>query len=163
MANKVEVSFQGVCEPSWTERAAAFTAAALKKLGRHNWKVSLLFCCNAVIKNLNARYRFVDEPTDVLSFVLGEADGAYFLPGDIVISLDALAENTVFFDVSPEDELRRLLIHGILHLAGMDHATNETSEPMLQKQEALLGELSAEPAIMEADSKRKSGEAFKKK
>ncbi|MDR2182110.1 MAG: rRNA maturation RNase YbeY, partial [Treponema sp.] len=73
-------------------------------------------------------------------------------PGDIVISLDALAENAVFFDVSPEDELRRLLIHGILHLTGMDHATNEMAEPMLQKQEALLGELSAEPAIMEADA-----------
>jgi probable rRNA maturation factor len=61
-----------------------------------------------------------------------------YLPGDIVISLDALRENAGFFKVSEDEELRRLIIHGILHLAGNDHASNDPGEPMLVKQENIL-------------------------
>jgi probable rRNA maturation factor len=99
----------------------------------------VLFCNNLYIKKLNAQYRNKDEATDVLSFPLGETgpDGQY-LAGDIVISLDALDENSRYFNVTQDEELRRLLIHGILHLSGADHDTNNGKEPMLETQEALL-------------------------
>jgi probable rRNA maturation factor len=99
----------------------------------------VLFCNNRYIKSLNTQYRNKDEATDVLSFPLGETgpDGQ-FLAGDLVISLASLEENARFFKVSADEELRRLLIHGILHLSGYDHKTNEAKEPMLIEQEKIL-------------------------
>ena len=133
--------------PLWTNEARAYVRKVLAVLGLDNWELSVLFCNNRYIKTLNAQYRNRDEPTDVLSFSLGEEPGRAgaagtetgpYLAGDIVISLDALKENAQFFEVPEEEELRRLLVHGILHLAGEDHASNEAEEPMLKKQEEIL-------------------------
>jgi probable rRNA maturation factor len=142
--NNVEISLEGV-EPSlWPEGAAAFAKAVLVKLGKNNWDLSLLFCSDDIIRSLNRQYRNRDEATDVLSFTLGESAGERFLPGDIAISLETVKENALRFGVPPDEELRRLLIHGILHLGGMDHASNNKEEPMLALQEKLLAEISAE-------------------
>jgi probable rRNA maturation factor len=104
--------------------------------------VSVLFCSNRYIKSLNAQYRNKNEPTDVLSFTLGETTDGRYAAGDIAVSLDALEENVRLFGVTADEELRRLLVHGILHLAGYDHATNKVTEPMLQLQEDILSQLS---------------------
>jgi probable rRNA maturation factor len=142
--NRVEISLDGVEPPLWLERAAAFAEAALAKLGKNNWDLSVLFCSDEVIRSLNRQYRNRDEATDVLSFTLGESAGERFLPGDIAISPERAAENALRFGVPPGEELRRLLIHGILHLGGMDHASNDKEEPMLALQEKLLTEIPAE-------------------
>lgn len=137
--NKVSFRAEEVPPPEWIPAAEKFVLAVLETTGRKNWDLSVLFCGNNFIKSLNAQYRNKDEPTDVLSFPLGEKTrGGRFLAGDIVISLDALKENLSFFGVSADEELRRLLVHGILHLAGGDHATNGTEEPMLKTQEEIL-------------------------
>ena len=144
--NKVFFRAEEIPMPLWTKAANSFILSALKNLGHKNWDLSVLFCNNGFIKSLNAQYRSKDEPTDILSFPLGEkGPGGRFLAGDIVISLDALEENARFFKVSTDEELRRLLVHGILHLSGNDHVTNEMEEPMLKIQEEILAELASEP------------------
>jgi probable rRNA maturation factor len=109
-------------------------------------------CGDKTIMALNTQYRNRAEATDVLSFALGaespQEDGVRFLPGDIVISLDTLRENAHYFRTSEEEELRRLVIHGILHLDGMDHRTNDDTEPMIALQEDLLKTFKGEPAIL---------------
>jgi probable rRNA maturation factor len=135
--------------PLWAGAAETFILKVLRKLGRDGWDVSLLFCNDAYIRSLNARYRQRDEPTDILSFPMGETvegEGGErrYLSGDIVISLETWAENSSFFGVAPDEELRRLLIHGILHLDGMDHLTNGETEPMLLLQEEILDSLPGE-------------------
>jgi probable rRNA maturation factor len=148
--NRVEIRAEEVPLPSWSARANDFVLKVLDRLGKDRWDLSMLFCNNDYIRSLNARFRHSDESTDVLSFALGdsytdESDGERrFLPGDIVVSLETLTENAACFQVSEDEELRRLLIHGILHLDGMDHQTNEGAEPMLQLQEQILAELSGE-------------------
>jgi probable rRNA maturation factor len=136
--------------PPWFKKAEAeaFILDALAYLGKDNWDLSVVFCGDADIRALNRQFRGVDEPTDVLSFSLGEMDGERFLPGDIVVSLETVEENAGYFHVPVEEELRRLLIHGVLHLDGMDHGGHvaETpergeSEPMLQLQENMLAVL----------------------
>ena len=140
--NSVLFNAEGITLPSWTEAAGDYIKSVLETLGSKNWEVSVLFCDNSFIKTLNAQYRNKDEPTDVLSFPLGETGpGGRFLAGDIVVSLDALEENTRLFSVSADEELRRLLVHGVLHLSGYDHATNEPKEPMLETQEKILTQL----------------------
>jgi probable rRNA maturation factor len=144
--NRVAVSAEETPLPPWTDALKDYILKLLALLGRDRWNISVLLCNNGYIQGLNARFRSRDEPTDVLSFSLGEsvseADGeTWYLPGDIVISLETLAENARYYKVSEDEELRRLLIHGVLHLDGMDHDTNEESQPMLRLQEQLLAQL----------------------
>lgn len=116
-----------------------------------NVEFSLSFVQDDEIQRLNNEFRGKDEPTDVLSFaenddeldtawdILYEAEtgsGKYI--GDIVISIDTLKRNCEYFEVGYEEEMFRLIIHGILHLLGMDHATNDENEEMLKLQENIL-------------------------
>jgi probable rRNA maturation factor len=144
--NEVEVSVEGIGTPDWLERARSFALAVLDELGKDGWDLSLLLCDDAFIRGLNRQYRDKDEPTDVLSFEQGESyrdpSGAErYLAGDIVISLDSLKRNADENGVPREEELRRLIVHGVLHLSGMDHEDNDPSRPMLVFQEELLGRL----------------------
>jgi probable rRNA maturation factor len=140
--NRAEVRAEEVPLPAWAASLAAFSVKALDTLGKDNWDLSILLCADAYIKQLNARYRGRDEATDALSFPLGDTypdgQGGRFLAGDIVISPETIKENSRYFEVSFDEELRRVIIHGILHLSGMDHASNESGEPMLLLQEEIL-------------------------
>jgi len=149
--NNVTVNAQELTLPVWSDAACGYAMKVLEEIERDNWELSVLFCDNKTIKNLNNQYRNNDEPTDILSFNLGETvkDGEIdiYLPGDIIISLETLQENARYFKVSQDEELRRLLIHGILHLNGMDHRTIDSSEPMLVLQEEILNKLKNERII----------------
>ena len=61
--------------------------------------------------------------------------------GDILICPEVLKRNAASFNVPEEEELRRLLIHGVLHLSGENHSTNDPTEPMLVHQERILSKL----------------------
>jgi probable rRNA maturation factor len=141
--NRAEVRAEEVPLPAWAGSLADFSVKALDALGKDNWDLSILLCGDTYIRKLNSQYRGRDEATDVLSFALGEScpDGEgreRYFPGDIVVSLETLEENSQYFEVSFDEELRRVIIHGILHLNGMDHAANGKDEPMLLLQEELL-------------------------
>lgn len=144
MSNSISVSFNdeppGSIDPVRVEN---FISEVLKNLNLKNWDISLLFCDDAFIQNLNKQYRDIDSPTDVLSFEQGDEyfDGAgetRFMAGDIVISLDSLRFNAEEFNVDINEELKRLIVHGILHLNGMDHSDNSPEQEMLKFQEELL-------------------------
>ena len=137
--NKVEIHKEDIDVPFSQKRAGVYVKKVLSELDKENWDLSVLFCSNKFIKTLNKKYRNINEATDVLSFSMGETskDGR-FLAGDVIISIEALEENEKAFSVDMEEELSRLLIHGILHLSGEDHKTNGKNEPMLKKQEEIL-------------------------
>lgn len=144
MSNSISVSFNdeppGSIDPVRVEN---FISEVLNGLNLKNWDISLLFCDDAFIRNLNKQYRDIDSPTDVLSFVQGDEyfdeDGeTRFMAGDIVISLDSLRFNAEEFKVDINEELKRLIVHGILHLKGMDHSDNSPEQEMLKFQEELL-------------------------
>ncbi len=150
--NRVEIGVDGIGLPAWSASATDFALLVLESIGVDAWDLSILLCGDDRIRELNSDYRGKDEATDVLSFSLGEwvaddALGKRYLPGDLAISLDTLEENARYFEVSPDEELRRLIIHGILHLHGMDHASNDADEPMLRMQEAMLSTLPQERII----------------
>ena len=153
--NDVEISVEGIDTPPWLERARDFALAVLARRGNAGWDLSILVCDDAFMRGLNRQYRDKDESTDVLSFEQGDSyrgpgGEERFLAGDIVISIDALARNAEEFGISRDEELRRLITHGILHLSGMDHEDNELSRPMLLLQEELLRDIAASggPSIL---------------
>jgi probable rRNA maturation factor len=145
--NRVSLAAEEVPLPRWQKKAKAFILKVLDRLQKDRWDISVLLCGNNRIRALNSQFRKKDEPTDVLSFSLGETVRGRYLPGDIAVSLETLYENAAAFNVSPDEELRRLLVHGILHLDGMDHATNNAEEPMLLLQEKILADLAGEKIL----------------
>jgi probable rRNA maturation factor len=145
--NNVIVDAREIEIPSWSGSMSGFALKVLEEINRDNWEFSILLCSDKIITELNAKYRNKNEPTDILSFTQDsqqDEENAVYLPGDIVISLDTMRENTKYFAVNEDEELRRLVIHGILHLDGMDHETLDENEPMLTLQEKILNSLKDE-------------------
>ncbi|MDR0503205.1 MAG: rRNA maturation RNase YbeY [Treponema sp.] len=158
--NRVFVNAQEIPLPVWSASICEYAVKVLNEIKRDNWELSVLLCGDKTITELNARYRDKPEATDILSFRLGETiedgDASVYLPGDIVISLDTLRENAQYFQIPQDEELRRLLIHGILHLDGMDHGTNDKTEPMLILQEEILNSLKGEHIFAGAEEKNET-------
>lgn len=146
--NSFDILTENIDEPEWLERAEGFIISLLEILEIDNWEFSLTFCDNGFIRDLNRDYRGKDSPTDVLTFVQDDeplpfgGTGNLHFAGDIIISLHTLGENAEYFDVEEEEELKRLIIHGVLHLSGMDHSDNSPEQEMLIFQEKLLRQLS---------------------
>lgn len=124
-------------------RLARFCSKVLRTAGYRSWEVAVLLCADARIQELNRRYRGKPDPTDVLSFPREEGRKGDPVCGDIAISLETLARNASRFGTSQNDEMKRLLVHGLLHLAGMDHGSGRSGK-MLALQERLLTGLNSD-------------------
>ena len=158
MANRILISLgEDVTEPVWFNKVEPFIQTVLQKLNYDNEEISVLFCSDEFIKELNNQYRNIDSATDVLSFENGEEyedeEGLWKNVGDIAISLETLPKNAEYFEVDTNTELKRLIIHGILHLNGMDHGEEHIekgvvpTDEMLILQENLLADLIEEKII----------------
>lgn len=142
---------------AFLQRCELFIAELLLELKLENWDISLVFCDDGLSQELNEAYRHKKGPTDILSFSHSdghmentEGDGASPFgleeevqhSGDLVLSVAAWQRNCTEFLVEPEEELQRLIIHGVLHLAGWEHDEDEPAGPMIDLQEKLLQTLS---------------------
>lgn len=104
---------------------------------------------DAGIQALNARYRGLDKPTDVLAFRLDdEQETGFWLPegvtrplGDVIVSLDTVERQAAENGKSVEAELAWVICHGTLHLLGYDHQTDEQLATMRERERAVLGAL----------------------
>lgn len=108
-------------------------------MGCNNTEFSIVVTDNHAVYLLNKKYRNKAKPTDVLSFPLGIKTTHLHL-GDIVISIDKVYEQAKEFNVTPKDEFKRLLVHGLLHLLGYDHenVSRKEAQKMFSKQSRLL-------------------------
>jgi probable rRNA maturation factor len=148
--NTVEVALSGVTAPPWRAGLAGFCRRALEAADIDGWDLSVLLCSDAVIRDLNARYRGIDRATDVLSFSQVEGTrvarmGHRQLAGDLVISIETLRRNAAERGAGEESELARLVVHGILHLAGMDHGPGR-GRAMRDRERKLAAALAGEAA-----------------
>jgi probable rRNA maturation factor len=119
--------------------------AILELIDSGNVHVNLIFTDNQFIHGINSRYRDKDYPTDVISFAYREepfpgTDEGTEEFGDIYISLEKALEQSAIYRVSLRDELKRLLVHGMLHLAGYDHERSAADEKIMEaEEERVLG------------------------
>lgn len=98
--------------------------------------VSYIFCSDEKILEVNKQYLNHDFYTDIITFDYVEKD---IINGDIFISTDRVRENAKNFNVAFEEELHRVIIHGILHLLGQqDHTPKEEKQMRKKENEALL-------------------------
>ena len=121
MSNNVIVDCaEGLEKPDWIKDVQPFMLKVLDYIKKDGWEISVLFCTDSFIQNLNNEYRQIDAPTDILSFEDGdefidEYGNTWISAGDIAISIDTMKKNADSFSENYNEELKRLLIHGILH------------------------------------------------
>lgn len=145
MANRILISIQeDFTVPDWfnEEKITSYVQSVLEKLGYDGEEISILFCNDEYIHELNKNYRDIDSATDILSFENGEKykddEGEWLSAGDIALSLETLPKNADYFKVSENEELKRLLIHGVLHLNGYDHGEEHIESGLAPTDEMLV-------------------------
>lgn len=99
----------------------------IKRLG----DISIIFCSDNYILDVNLKYLNHDYFTDIITFDYCDKN---ILSGDLFISVDSVRENAIFFEVDFEEELRRVIVHGLLHLIGYDDHTEEEQKIMREKE-----------------------------
>lgn len=143
--NEVE-NFENNYEQDFT----AIIEQALKTLGiEDDVEVSCVLVDDERIHEINREYRHIDRSTDVISFAMEDNDQFYVegMPrtlGDIFISVDHAKKQAEEYGHSLRREMCFLFTHGILHLLGYDHITDEQEKEMFGLQDQILGALSIE-------------------
>jgi len=102
-----------------------------KNLGEINY----IFCDDSYLLSINQQYLDHDTYTDIISFDTSEGND---LSGDIFISVERIKENAQQFNVSVDDELKRVLAHGILHFCGYKDKTDDEAKLMREKEDEKL-------------------------
>ncbi|HEY8580818.1 MAG TPA: rRNA maturation RNase YbeY [Beijerinckiaceae bacterium] len=106
-------------------------------------EVSLLFCDDARIRELNAAWRAKDAPTNVLSFPAPEMAGAGAVLGDVALSFDTIRREAEVEGKTFEHHVMHLIAHGFLHLVGFDHESDDEAEEMEAMETRILLSLDA--------------------
>lgn len=116
----------------------------VRKLEIEKGIFNIIFVDNDIIHKINKEYRKVDRVTDVISFALEDNPDIVYddfrLLGDIYIAIDVAYDQAIEYNHSREREVCFLATHGVLHLLGYDHMTEEEKKEMFGIQEELLQE-----------------------
>ena len=128
---------------------AGFVVQACRAAGLRG-TVTVLITGNSEIRSLNSRFRGRNRSTDVLSFPSFGCPEAF--AGDIAVSLDTAARNARSLGHSVSDEVKVLVLHGILHLAGYDHESDRGE--MADQEQRLRKRLGLPTALIERSSVR---------
>ena len=118
----------------YAANVSSLCSAVAVALGKSQVVLTVSFVGARAMRALNRNYRGRDHTTDVLSFAYADevVDGMTFL-GEIVICPNIAWEQARRWGATPQREVRRLLIHGILHLLGHDHETDDGEMRLLER------------------------------
>lgn len=128
--NVEDVDFQLVNEislSSWVEKTIETEGATLSA-------VSYIFCSDDYLHQMNVEYLNHDTLTDVITFPYNDNP----IEGDIFISIERVKDNAQDLNIAFNDELHRVMIHGVLHLCGYSDETDEQEAEMRQKEDEYL-------------------------
>lgn len=112
---------------------------AIQREGYQSGDITFIFCSDEYLLKINKEYLQHDYYTDIITFNYVENK---LVSGDIFISIDTVRENAKEFSVSFENELKRVIIHGVLHLIGYDDVDESSQEIMTLKENEYLEEFS---------------------
>ena len=97
--------------------------------------ISVIFCSDPYILDVNLKYLQHDYFTDIITFDYCEGDT---ISGDLFISIDSVRENAAFYKTEFEEELNRVIVHGVLHLIGYDDLSEADKKEMRSKENYYL-------------------------
>lgn len=124
------------------EKLEKYMHFVVQKLKLEKGIFNIIFVSNKEIHEINREYRHTDRVTDVISFALEDNQDVVYqdfrLLGDIYIAIDIAYDQAIEYNHSREREVCFLATHGLLHLLGYDHMTEEEEKIMFKEQEELL-------------------------
>ncbi|MDR1724869.1 MAG: rRNA maturation RNase YbeY [Bacteroidales bacterium] len=123
-----KLPFQRTALKDWIKKIAVL-------YGKEIGEISYIFCDDEYLLEINQEYLNHDTYTDIVTFDYSEDD---IISGDIFISVDRVKENAKKLKIPFERELKRVIIHGILHLCGLKDKTSEESSKMREEEEKAL-------------------------
>lgn len=133
---------ENVAMPKFSHREAnTWIKTVSKKYNKKIGEIAYIFCDNKKILEINKKYLQHDYFTDIITFDDCEND---VLNGDIFISIETVKSNAEEYKVSFDNELHRVLIHGILHLCGQDDKSDLDQAEMTRKENDALAMLNAQ-------------------
>lgn len=103
----------------------------IKKLG----DINVIFCSDNYILDVNMKFLQHDYFTDIITFDYCQGD---VLSGDLFISVDSVRENAVEYGAEFDEEIHRVIVHGLLHLIGYDDHTPDEQKTMREKENYYL-------------------------
>lgn len=113
------------------ERVINWLSRIANKHQKEVGDISYIFCSDSYLLDVNRQYLDHDYLTDIITFDYTEQN---IISGDIFISTDRVADNAIEYNVSFEEELLRVLVHGVLHLIGFKDKSEEDQFVMTQKE-----------------------------
>jgi len=140
---EVSFPFHGIGEGDIT----LIAENAARRMELDNAVITFIITDNDYIRTINRDYRKKDSPTDVISFAYREdpfpgIEDVQEELGDIYLSIERAREQAEEYGVTLADELKRLIVHGMLHLLGYDHETSPEDEAVMRaKEEEILKDL----------------------
>ncbi|HOV36652.1 MAG TPA: rRNA maturation RNase YbeY [Dysgonamonadaceae bacterium] len=132
------ITFQAenVALPNIKKRATSnWIKVVAEAYGKKAGDVSYIFCDDAKILEINQTYLHHDFYTDIITFDYSEGDR---ISGDIFISIDTVRSNAEKYGTNFDDELHRVIIHGILHLCGLKDKSEADSKKMRKAEDKAL-------------------------
>lgn len=113
------------------KRISSWIRNVIRSEGKKEGEISFIFCNDEYLLKINQDFLNHDTYTDIISFdnSLGNE-----LHGDVFISHERVSENSITYGVSQDEELRRVIVHGVLHFCGFKDKSEEESAVMRQKE-----------------------------
>ena len=121
------------------ESAAQWLASVIEAEQSTPGEISIVFCSDPYLHNMNVQFLDHDTLTDVITFPYDDDP----VSGDIFISIDRTADNAAGYGVSHLDETHRVMVHGVLHLLGYEDETPELKAAMRAKEDLYLARRSS--------------------
>ncbi len=140
MIPSIRFFFEGVsCIVTNKRKHQAWIKEVILQEGRDPGNINFIFCTDQALFEMNSLYLEHDTFTDVISFDLSDPSEVKApVDGEVYISLDRVKENAQQFNVSVDEEIQRVMVHGILHLLGYDDGTPALKKAMKAKEDHYL-------------------------
>lgn len=123
-------------KPTSTTKLRQWIGHVIQRESHLTGEINYIFCSRSYLLELNQTYLNHEEHTDILTFDQSTVPGT--ISGDIYISVDQVRDNALLFRETFDQELKRVMVHGILHLLGYNDKTPEEQREMRKKEEAYL-------------------------
>ena len=121
---------------SHPRKTSGWINSAISSEGMTLGEVNFIFCSDSYLHSMNVEYLNHNTLTDIITFDNSEQEG--LIEGDIFISIDRVKENAKIFSRPFDEEIHRVIIHGILHLIGYSDKTPSKQKQMREKEDAYL-------------------------
>jgi rRNA maturation RNase YbeY len=134
--NSIVFHFENVAFPNFVEeQISKWIDSSIASENKITGTINCIFCDDEYLLNINQTYLNHDTFTDIVTFNYVENNQ---ISGDLFISIERVKENAETFNVSFERELKRVIIHGVLHLIGFNDKTPEEVEQIRAKEDFYL-------------------------